>query len=114
MQFRDTQLYVLLLECTTKEAPEVEAILKSDKYVNKHDAHEIYRIYYKYYSTFESAIIDLADISVNYPEQVLFPRHRLGTHYIRIQINNRFGYLHDVNSAFEIMLHNRIENPATV
>jgi len=114
MQFRDSQLYVLLLECSNIEAAEVESILKSDKYVNKHDAHEVYRIYYKYYATFEAAVIDLASIASEYPEQVIFPRHRLGTHYIRIQINNRFGYLHDVNSAFEIMLHNRIENPAAV
>ena len=112
--FRDSQMYVFLIEAPLEEAATIETVIDSNNFVTKFIDGNLYRIYYKYYTTFEKAVQDLAEASGRIHENAIYPRHRLGTHYLRFQIGNRFGYLYDVNSAFEIMLSNKIENPAEV
>lgn len=112
--FRDSQMYVFLIEAPIEEAANIEMIISSEKFVTKFIDGNLYRIYFKYYTTFELAIQDLAEASVRIHENAIYPRHRLGTHYLRFQIGNRFGYLYDVNSAFELMLNQKIENPEAI
>jgi len=112
--FKNSQMYVFLIESPLEEAATIERVIDPDNFVTKFIDGNLYRIYYKYYNTFEKAVQDLVEASGRIEEIAIYPRHRLGTHYLRFQIGNRFGYLYDVNSAFEIMLSNKIENPAEV
>ena len=112
--FKDAQMYVFLITAPLSESSTIERILETENFVTTYIDNELYRIYYKYYVSFEKAVQDLAEASGRMHENAIYPRHRLGTHYLRFQIGNRFGYLYDVNSAFEFMLNQKIENPETI
>jgi hypothetical protein len=107
--------YVLLFETTVKEAEQVELLIHSTDYVIQNEKDSITRIYYKYYSTFTEAIKDIAKMADNMTTAnlQLLPRGRFGFHHLRIKINERFGYLYDVNSAFGLMLSEKLGIEAT-
>ena len=102
------KLFVFIFECTAEEASRIESFRLEGLYTCKHDNKEVYRCYYRYYDSFQSAIVDLAKLSTEFDYQILYPASKISN------INNRFGYLHDVNSAVELMLKNRIEESFAV
>jgi hypothetical protein len=102
------KLFVFIFECTAEEASRIEPFRLEGLYTCKHDNKEVYRCYYRYYDCFQSAIVDLAKLSTEFDYQILYPSSKISTSYLLVNINNRFGYLHDVNSAVELMLKNRI------
>jgi hypothetical protein len=53
-------------------------------------------------------------LAAEFDYQILYPASKISTSYLLVNINNRFGYLHDVNSAVELMLKTRIEAPLAV
>jgi len=103
--------YVLLFETTEKEAAIAEEILNSSNYVIQNQDNILIRIYYKYYDTFTHAIKDIATMGedINIANFQICPRGRFGIHYIRITIDQRYGYLYDVNSAFGAMLQEKLD-----
>jgi hypothetical protein len=105
------KLFVFIFECTAEEASRIEPFRLEGLYTCKHDNREVYRCYYRYYDSFQSAIADLVKLAAEFDYQILYPASKISTSYLLVNINNRFGYLHDVNSAVELMLKTRIEAP---
>jgi hypothetical protein len=103
--------YVLLFETTCKESEQAEQMLNSSNYVIQNQDNVPIRVYYKYYDTFTEAIKDIATFGENITTAnfQIHPRGRFGVHYIRIKLQERFGYLYDVNSAFGAMLQEKLD-----
>jgi hypothetical protein len=108
------KLFVFLFECTAEEASRIEPFRLEGLYTSKHDNKEVYRCYYRYYDSFQSAVADLVKLAAEFDYQILYPASKISTSYLLVNINNRFGYLHDVNSAVELLLKTRFEAPLAV
>jgi len=116
----NVNMYVLLFTCPDYRSAEIESILESkdwcigsvsefNKY-NEQKSSITYRIYYKYYTDYSAAIIDFARIRYNNPDKVeIYPASPLGNHKIQIHIDYMIGYLYNVNSAFGLMLGDKID-----
>jgi len=71
---------------------------------------ELHTIYYKYYKSFNDAILDFAIVVYqSLGEFTINPKRVAATHYISISLDNYYGYLYDVQSAFNLLLEERIE-----
>ncbi len=100
-----------MFETMCEEAAQAEQMLNSTDHVIQNYNDHITRIYYKYYDTFTHAIKDIATFGENITTAnfQIHPRGRFGVHYIRIKLQERYGYLYDVNSAFGAMLQEKLD-----
>jgi hypothetical protein len=100
-------LYVFIYEALHKKDADLASFMFDGQNTVKSDGINLYRAYYRYYETFQDAIIDLVKISADFDEPIIFPPSKLNTSYLNILINNKYGYLFDVNSSVELLLRER-------
>jgi hypothetical protein len=115
-------LYVLIFQISIKNSTELANLWFTGfsgnhskwEYGNRNkqtkENKQLHIVFYKYYKTFNDAIVDFAKVSAESKGRLTInPKRIAATHYISISLDNYYGYLYDVGSAFNSLLEERIE-----
>ena len=89
----------------------LDTILKGAVYVNEWIDNEIYHLFHQYFRSYNEAIINIAGFAATYPDYVeLINPGSQSTALMIMEIDNRRGYLYNVNSSFGMMVREKLDS----